>query len=482
MKIKKALLITTIGLFMSLVLLIGTSYAWFQDNISSKNNTISSGILDVMLTHDDNGVETEVTETTVLFDDIANGKWEPGVMAVERFTIKNNGNLALIYDITLNISNAMKNAEGKTLADVLKIAYTTEVVANRTDALALTYMSLEDFIISGSFDDNNTEDKVYTVVIYWEPSENDGWFQDGTNIAYTIDLGINLSATQKSSENDSFGNDYDVEAGFVKVTNEQQLLLMLSAGRSVILLNDITLTEGTKIPDGDDVIINMNGKTITIDDNTSSSYIFYNQLGATLKITGDGTFDIGSSKSILFVPFGDLIIENGTFIKDYIRGNDSDPEHAQSIGGFFGGINIGTPTADRYARVTIYDGYFDGGYYRTDDIVTYDYYSHSGMETLLNLSVGEEFTIYGGTFVTYNPAWGDECGAAYYDNDPYGTGSENKTLPSTGKPVGSSPQQGTFLKGQGINDTELPDEYSIIKGTTTDGTNRPTYTIVYDGE
>ena len=170
MKIKKALLITTIGLFISLVLLIGTSYAWFQDNISSKNNTISSGILDVMLTHDDNGVETEVTETTVLFDDIENGKWEPGVMAVERFTIKNNGNLALIYDITLNISNAMKNAEGKTLADVLKIAYTTEEVANRTDALALTYMSLDDFIISGSFDDNNTEDKVYTVVIYWEPS------------------------------------------------------------------------------------------------------------------------------------------------------------------------------------------------------------------------------------------------------------------------------------------------------------------------
>ena len=79
MKIKKALLITTIGLFMSLVLLIGTSYAWFQENITSKNNTISSGILDVMLTYDDNGVETEVTETTVLFDDIENGKWEPGV-------------------------------------------------------------------------------------------------------------------------------------------------------------------------------------------------------------------------------------------------------------------------------------------------------------------------------------------------------------------------------------------------------------------
>lgn len=482
MKIKRALLITTAGLFMCLVLLIGTSYAWFVDNITSANNTIASGILDIVLTHDDNGTETEVTETTVLFDDIEEGKWEPGVMAAETFTIKNNGNLALIYDITLNISNAMKNADGKTLADVLKIAYTTEAITNRTEALALTYMSLDDFIISGSFDKNNTENKTYTVIIYWETSENDSWFQDGTNTSYTIDLGINLSATQKSSESDSFGSDYDVEAEFVEVSNAQQLLLMLSAGRSVKLTTDITLSEGLNILAGDEVVIDMNGKTITIDDNSTSKYIFYNKLGATLRITGDGTFDIGSSTCTLFVPFGDLIIENGTFVKDYVRGSDSAPENVQQIGQFFGGINIGTPTAERYARVTIYDGYFDGGYYRTDDVVTYDYYSHSGMETLLNLSYGEEFIIYGGTFVTYNPAWGDECGAAYYDYDPHGTGSSNTTLPSTGKTVGGSPKQGTFLKGQGINDTELPDGYTITKGTTTDGTNRPTYTIVYNGE
>ena len=72
MKIKKALLICTLCLFVCFTMLIGTTFAWFTDSVSSGKNSIVSGTLDIELTYDDNGTDTVVDETTILFDDIEN--------------------------------------------------------------------------------------------------------------------------------------------------------------------------------------------------------------------------------------------------------------------------------------------------------------------------------------------------------------------------------------------------------------------------
>ena len=44
---KRALVSSTIALVVCIAMLIGSTYAWFTDNVSSANNIVKSGNLDV---------------------------------------------------------------------------------------------------------------------------------------------------------------------------------------------------------------------------------------------------------------------------------------------------------------------------------------------------------------------------------------------------------------------------------------------------
>jgi predicted ribosomally synthesized peptide with SipW-like signal peptide len=109
-------------------MLIGTTYAWFTDSVSSDNNTIQAGNLDIELYHTNkNDTEEQVTETTKLFDDVDAKLWEPNAMAYEKFLLKNVGDLDLEYQLSLNASNATVIG-GVSFASMLKVA----VITNET--------------------------------------------------------------------------------------------------------------------------------------------------------------------------------------------------------------------------------------------------------------------------------------------------------------------------------------------------------------
>ena len=73
---KRALLSSTISLFLCFAMLLGTTFAWFTDSVTSANNVIRSGNLDVAVTYTLDG------ETWKDFDGAADvfqkGLWEPG--------------------------------------------------------------------------------------------------------------------------------------------------------------------------------------------------------------------------------------------------------------------------------------------------------------------------------------------------------------------------------------------------------------------
>jgi predicted ribosomally synthesized peptide with SipW-like signal peptide len=46
---KTALLMSVLSLFLCFSMLLGTTYAWFTDSVSSANNIITAGNLDVVL-------------------------------------------------------------------------------------------------------------------------------------------------------------------------------------------------------------------------------------------------------------------------------------------------------------------------------------------------------------------------------------------------------------------------------------------------
>ena len=261
-------------------------------------------------------------------------------------------------------------------------------------------------------------------------------------------------------------------ATLIETTDE--LSTAIETGGYVVLNNDIKLKDVSEsqlgyfvIQSGVDLTLDMNGKTITIPDNHNAACLFENKYGASLTITGNGTFKMGSPTEnfmALFAPRGNLTIMNGNFVYDYYRDDDEKPLSNSNYATMFIGINVKNPSEEVYSNIKIYGGYFDGGYYRTDEYVSYNTSGCAGIDSVINASNNQNIKVYGGTFVFCNPAWGDEgCANVYRQGET--------------KKVGVC----TFLEGQEIDDLEIPNNYTINESVLNDGTNRPVYTVVYNG-
>ena len=223
---KRALLMSALSLLLCVSMLVGTTFAWFTDEVKSGTNIIAAGNLDVELTHTNKAVTNEdVTGATNLFKDVK--LWEPGAVAYEKLTVKNVGDLALKYNLAINVA-AMNGVEveGKyyTLADALKVAVVApEALTSREAAIAAgagKWQTLGSWAENGElYPETGKDTETYGVVIYWEPTDNDNLFNmnngkkttDGGK-QLTIDLGVHLTATQLMHEEDSFGKDYDALA------------------------------------------------------------------------------------------------------------------------------------------------------------------------------------------------------------------------------------------------------------------------------
>ena len=208
---KRALLMSALSLLMCVSMLIGSTIAWFTDSVTSGNNKIVAGNLDVALYHT-NGTDTdeEVTDTTKLFDEVA--LWEPGAMVWEKLTVRNLGSLALKYTLSVNVSD-VSVVNGKSLADVLKVAVMTEQ-PTRDNIKTATTQDLETFALKGEgVLAAKTGVDTFYVAIYWAPTADDNDYNIAGEQLYAT-LGVNLLATQATVEKDSFNNQYDANAKY----------------------------------------------------------------------------------------------------------------------------------------------------------------------------------------------------------------------------------------------------------------------------
>lgn len=215
---RRALFTSVISLILCCAMLMGTTFAWFTDSVTSGLNTINSGNLDVELMADGKKVDAN----TKLFDDVE--LWEPGMVVYENLQVVNAGTLALKYQLSLNFGNE-NDLYGHKLSEVLKVALIDKVAdgATRETVLAKAKAAagqglgtLSNFVQEGSLEagQQGTEQ---ALVIYWDPdtsavdnlynANNGKTTSDGQPLH--IEFGINLQATQMMNENDSFGKDYD---------------------------------------------------------------------------------------------------------------------------------------------------------------------------------------------------------------------------------------------------------------------------------
>lgn len=231
---KSALFTSVLSLVLCASMLIGTTFAWFTDSVTSGNNIIAAGNLDVELYHSNANVsDKSVAGATDLFLDLQGNEilWEPGVVSYENLTVANVGSLALKYELSMNFTDT-NTLEGHGLSEVLKVGVVENGITatNREDVInsVTEWKDLASFKMAGELKAGETDSsKEVGLVIYWQPSENDNLYNANNGKltsdkeALNVDLGIVLYATQLQHEVDSFGPDYDADATWELNANDE---------------------------------------------------------------------------------------------------------------------------------------------------------------------------------------------------------------------------------------------------------------------
>ena len=207
---KRALLTSVMALVMCVVMLVGTTFAWFTDTASTAVNKIVAGNLDVDIVGE-NGVSLD--GKSLSFKDVNNKTdilWEPGVtFHTEGFRIKNAGNLALKWKIAINKDSAstgvVEGSNGKQGMNLLDVIDFSVVSSKAKDAEAV---KIDEFV--GHTDANTVDSTTYYIKGTMQTSAGND-YQDLTLEGITI----TVYATQDTVENDSFDNQYDKDATYL---------------------------------------------------------------------------------------------------------------------------------------------------------------------------------------------------------------------------------------------------------------------------
>lgn len=228
---KRALLLSVLAVVMCIVMLIGTTFAWFTDTASTGVNKIVAGNLDVELEYStDCSNWAKVTDTTKLFAE--DTLWEPGRTEVVYLRVKNAGSLALKFNIGLynlydysgrNINNAKYKLSDHVKLGVAETAakYTTRedsVAAVSAEAKTLTDINAGTGSIIGPKEMvvlNSKDVKTYALVLYMPTEVGNEANPKSASWAAKVSFGISVFASQAAVESDSFGSDYDEQAPVV---------------------------------------------------------------------------------------------------------------------------------------------------------------------------------------------------------------------------------------------------------------------------
>ena len=212
---KRALLTSITALVMCVVMLAGTTFAWFTDTASTNVNKIQAGKLDVKL---EMATAWDATTGEPTAWDDAEGEtlnwvkaqgggsqatlWEPGAeYKLPELKVVNNGNLALKYEIKITgavDADGNDNLDSTKLLDVLKFK---SVVDNTTKENAYGQT-----IATGTLDANGKE-QIIKLSAKMDENAGNGYM----NMALS-NITVTVKAMQASYEYDSNGNTYDQDA------------------------------------------------------------------------------------------------------------------------------------------------------------------------------------------------------------------------------------------------------------------------------
>ncbi|MBO5898766.1 MAG: hypothetical protein J6R04_07125 [Clostridia bacterium] len=340
---KRSFLVSLVALLLCFSMLMGTTFAWFTDSVTSENNIIKSGTLSVKMDYatDLGGTWTDAS-TGKIFD---YSYWEPGYTDLKFVRVTNDGNLAFRY--VLNVIPAVLPVDGQVnLADVIdvyfleipetglaetltrdNVATQMKLVGTLSDLMAdpdgaaygilLPALSAQASSVALDAKDEALADTgAVTVALALQMKTTAGnEYQDKSVGKFSVQL----LATQYTYENDSFDNGYDEGSVLVNpVASEKELLSALTDGGKIQLSADIALSEGTElnVPAGKTVILELNGKSLSGSTPKADDHALIVNNG-TLTIVADSASTLtntGSNGSALIQNNGALTLCGGNYV------------------------------------------------------------------------------------------------------------------------------------------------------------------------
>ncbi len=275
---KSRLLLSALSLLVCISMFVGSTFAWFTDSVSSVNNIIKSGNLDLKVSYKPVGSSDEWKEVgsdTVLFGEKA--LYEPGYTEAVWFKVENIGSLAFRYNMAVDVYEEIPgtNVFGTTfnLSEYLDVKSMTTIDSGAVDYYS-TRASLDNFAFNPvSLKNKNVEvaknmvalpgDVLYALVILEMPTTvGNEANHNGKNIP-EIRFAVNAFATQVPNEEDSFGPDYDAGSKFDehKTVSEPQTEGDLTLTEDVVSV-DAPLYRNYEATTG--YTVNGNGNTVTM--------------------------------------------------------------------------------------------------------------------------------------------------------------------------------------------------------------------------
>ena len=320
---KRALLLSIMAMLLCVVLLVGTTFAWFTDSASTGVNKIQAGTLDVqLLMYDGTGYVDISNDTRAIFgtgsiaqNNNAETLWEPGKTQVAYLAIKNNGNLALKYKVELNVTNVSKDMYKAMKYAIIPDAQPSSVTSwtDGSTVVAGTQHVSDDVSLPVGVT------HYFALAIHMnEDAGNE--YQGGE-----VDFDLTVVATQDTVENDSFGNQYDRYAQYPDVT-----VVQLAAGDETAVNNAFKdaiaaakTADATGKPTPTQIVLPSN-TTVCLDSGEATPA---QGLTSDIKITGDKTTTVklqntnpGSEGSLSYQDGANLTFQGITVDTEDIKG------------------------------------------------------------------------------------------------------------------------------------------------------------------
>ena len=226
MKTKQSLWISGLSLLLCAALLLGTTFAWFTDSVTSAGNTITAGTLDIKATVqrvDPAAADKPYTITNAATGESVNGgnafgfgaaqeiasaapiidetRWEPGFSNAKLLTVSNEGSLATNVRLEFSVTD-------DELQNALWFDFVQVENGKATGSFTRREMSGLKALAQQMVFPLKENEAVSFILVYGMKEEADNTYQ-----GKSFEADVTIVATQAAHEQDGFGSDrYDADA------------------------------------------------------------------------------------------------------------------------------------------------------------------------------------------------------------------------------------------------------------------------------